>query len=138
MESRVEQAIALHDKGYNCAQAVFCAYADLFGIDKQTAYKVSEGFGLGMGMMEVCGALTGGLMLAGLKNSAGIEAPGKTKASTYQLDREMGEQFRAATGSVLCAELKGRDTGKVLCTCPDCIRHGARLVEQLLLADRNA
>ena len=51
-QSRVEHAIALHQKGYNCAQAVHCTYADLFGIDEQTAYKMSEGFGLGMGMIE--------------------------------------------------------------------------------------
>ena len=56
-QSRVEHAIALHQKGYNCAQAVICTYADLFGIDEQTADKMSEGFGLGMGMMEVCGVL---------------------------------------------------------------------------------
>ena len=43
-QSRVEHAIALHQKGYNCAQAVICTYADLFGIDEQTAYKMSEGF----------------------------------------------------------------------------------------------
>lgn len=71
MESRIEQAIARHHEGYNCAQSIVCTYADLFGIDEQTAYKMSEAFGFGMGMMEVCGALTGGLMLAGLQNSAG-------------------------------------------------------------------
>ena len=69
MESRVEQAVALHQKGYNCAQAIICTYCDLFGVDEQTAYKMSEGFGLGMGMMETCGALTGGLMMAGLKTA---------------------------------------------------------------------
>ena len=47
MESRVEQAVALHQKGYNCAQAIICTYCDLFGVDEQTAYKMSEGFGLG-------------------------------------------------------------------------------------------
>ena len=85
MESRIEQAIARHHMGYNCAQAIVCTYADLFGIDEQTAYKMSEAFGFGMGMMEVCGALTGGLMLAGLQNSAGVETPGSTKAATYKI-----------------------------------------------------
>lgn len=133
MESRVEQAIALHHQGYNCAQAVVCTYADLFGLDVQTADKVSEGFGLGMGMMEVCGALTGGLMLAGMRGSAGMEAPGTTKGATYRVDRAMGEAFLQDVGSLHCAEIKGRDTGKVLCSCDDCIRHGCRLVEEFLL-----
>lgn len=136
MESRVEQAVALHQKGYNCAQAIICTYCDLFGVDEQTAYKMSEGFGLGMGMMETCGALTGGLMVAGLKNSAGVEEPGKTKGSTYKINRAMGEAFQKAAGSMLCAELKGRDTGTPLCSCEDCIRHGAKIVEGQLLSDR--
>lgn len=137
MQSKVEQAVALHNQGYNCAQAVFCAYADQFGIDAQTAYKVSEAFGFGMGMMEVCGALTGGLMLAGLKNSAGVDAPGKTKASTYQIDRAMGDAFRDAAGSLLCAELKGRGGDTPLCSCEMCIRHGAQIVERLLIDSQN-
>ncbi|MBS5150311.1 MAG: C_GCAxxG_C_C family protein [Butyricicoccus pullicaecorum] len=135
-QSRVERALALHQKGYNCAQAVICAYADLFDIDEQTAYKMSEGFGLGMGMMEVCGALTGGLMLAGLKNSAGIDAPGATKGSTYKLNRTLGQAFQQSTGSVLCHELKGRDTGTPLCPCDVCIQHGAQLVEEYLLSQK--
>lgn len=134
LESRVEHAIALHNKGYNCAQAVICAYADLFGVDEQTAYKMSEGLGLGMGMMEVCGALSGGLMLAGLKNSAGVDAPGASKGSTYKINRTLGEAFQKATGSVLCHELKGRDTGKPLCPCNACVRHGAQIVEDYLLS----
>ena len=97
---------------------------------------MSEGFGLGMGMMETCGALTGGLMVAGLKNSAGVEEPGKTKGSTYKINRAMGEAFQKAAGSMLCAELKGRDTGTPLCSCEDCIRHGAKIVEEQLLSDR--
>lgn len=133
MESRVEQAIALHRKGYNCAQAIVCTYADLFGIDKQTAYKMSEGFGLGMGMMEICGALTGGLMIAGLKNSSGTESPGATKGATYKIDRIMGEAFEQATGSLLCSEIKGRDTGMPLCSCESCVRHSAQIVESILL-----
>ncbi|MBS5144417.1 MAG: C_GCAxxG_C_C family protein [Butyricicoccus pullicaecorum] len=135
-QSRVERALELHQKGYNCAQAVICAYADLFDIDQQTAYKMSEGFGLGMGMMEVCGALSGGLMLAGLKNSAGVDAPGATKGSTYKLNRTLGQAFQESTGSVLCHELKGRDTGTPLCSCDVCIQHGAQLVEEYLLSQK--
>lgn len=134
-ESRIDYAITLHQKGYNCAQAVVCAYADLFGIDENTAYKMSEGFGLGMGMMEVCGALSGALMLAGLKNSAGSDAPGTTKGSTYKLNRTLGEAFQKETGSVLCHELKGRDTGKPLYPCDACVRHGAKIVEEYLCGE---
>ena len=133
MEERQERAVALHEKGYNCAQAVVCAYCDLFGLEEETAYKMAEVFGLGMGMMEVCGALTGGFMLAGVKCSAGTDAPGTTKGQTYRQTRAMGEAFAAKNGTMLCRELKGVSTGKVLRPCPDCIRDGCALVEEMLL-----
>lgn len=133
MENRMEKALALHRKGYNCAQAVVCAYCDLFGVDEQTAYRMSEAFGLGMGQMEVCGALAGACMLAGLKNSGGLEAVGKTKAETYKLDRALAAEFRKMNQSVLCRELKGVETGKVLRSCDGCVEDAARLVETILL-----
>lgn len=135
MEERQERAIALHNKGYNCAQAVACTYCDLFGLDEETAYKMAEGFGLGMGLMEVCGALTGGFLLAGVKCSAGTAAPGTTKGQTYRLTRAMGEAFAEQNGTMLCRELKGVGTSKVIRACPDCIRDGCALVEKILLKE---
>ncbi len=135
MESRVEKAVELHHKGYNCAQSIVCTYCDLFGIDEETAYKASEAFGFGMGQMEVCGALTGACMLAGLKNSGGLAQVGKTKAQTYRLDRVLGEAFREMNKSVLCRDLKGVETGVVLRSCDGCVEDGARLVEKYLLED---
>ena len=133
MESRVQKAIDLHHKGYNCAQAVVCAYCDLFGLDEETAYRASEAFGFGMGQMEVCGALAGACMLAGLKNSGGLQAVGKTKAETYKLDRQLAAAFREKNQSVLCRELKGVESGKVLRPCDGCVEDGARLIETYLL-----
>ena len=121
MESRVQKAIDLHHKGYNCAQAVVCAYCDLFGLDEETAYRASEAFGFGMGQMEVCGALAGACILAGLKNSSGLQAVGKTKAETYKLDRQLAAAFREKNQSVLCRELKGVESGKVLRSCDGCV-----------------
>ena len=73
-----EKAIALHDKKFNCCQAVACAFASEVGMDEKTVFQAGEGFGLGMGGMDAtCGALSGAVMLAGLKNSDGaIDAPG--------------------------------------------------------------
>ena len=71
MSKKVEQAMAFHDKGYNCAQAVACSFCEEFGIDQETMFRVSEGFGLGMGMMDMCGAVTGMLMVIGMENSVG-------------------------------------------------------------------
>lgn len=137
MESRVEQAAMRHRKGYNCAQAVACTYCDLVGIDEETMFKVTEGFGLGMGNMAgTCGAISGAIALAGMINSCGdLEQP-VTKASTYKLERPIMEEFAAMNKSVICRDIKGVDTGVVLRSCPDCVRDAAALAEKHLFADK--
>lgn len=126
-------AIALHDKKYNCCQAVACAFCEEVGMDEAALFQIGEGFGLGMGCMEgTCGALSGAIMLAGLKNSDGnIDAPA-TKAETYKLSKELLVKFQEKTGSTICKELKGVETGKVLCSCPDCIKMGVEVVQEVL------
>lgn len=134
MTERALRALQLHrEKGYNCAQAVVCAYCDLFGVDEETAFKLAEGFGSGMGLMEMCGALSGAYMLAGMKQSGGPAQSGKTKAATYQMTRSMASAFQEKNGTYLCRELKGVSDGVVRRSCPGCIEDACALVEQLLL-----
>ncbi len=129
-ESRVAQATAKHRSGYNCAQAVVCTYCDLFGVDEETAYKMAEAFGLGMGIQDTCGALTGALMVAGLTNSAGTDMPGQTKGATYRIAREMTAAFNEQIGAVMCRDIK---TPPVNSSCAECVEYAARLVEERLL-----
>ena len=86
MDSRIKDTIVRHDKGFNCAQAVACTYCDLLGYKEEDIFRMTEGFGAGMGGMQAtCGALSGAVLLAGLKNSDGaIDAP-KTKAAVKLL-----------------------------------------------------
>ena len=131
--NKKELAIALHDKKYNCAQAVACAFADEVGVPAETLFKACEGFGLGMGCMEcTCGAVSGAVMLAGFKNSDGAVDDPKTKAQTYGLSREIVQAFIQKNGSAVCKELKGIETGKVLRSCPDCIMDAVEIVEDVL------
>ena len=132
MESRKKIAIEKHDLGYNCAQSVALTYADLVDIAPEQLFKITEGFGLGGGNMQgTCGAISGAIALIGLLNSCGdLEHP-STKAQTYALGREILERFKAQNGSILCHELKGAGTGKVLRSCPDCIMDACQLFEEL-------
>lgn len=131
--TKKELAIALHDRKFNCCQAVACAFAQEIGVDVPTLFKAGEGFGLGMGGTEgTCGALSGAVMLAGFVNSDGNIDDPKTKASTYQLSKELVARFQEKNGSIKCAELKGIGTGKVLRSCPDCIMDAVELVEEVL------
>ena len=128
-----ERAARLHGNGYNCCQAVLLTFCDELGVDSVTAFKIGEGFGLGMGGMEnTCGALSGAIMLAGLKNSDGDLDHPKTKAGTYRISRELTEAFKEKTGALVCRDLKGIDTGKVLCSCPKCIDSAVQIVEEIL------
>ena len=55
MGKRAEEAVKKHSEGYNCAQSVACTFADLMGMDEKDVFKMSEGFGFGMGACETCG-----------------------------------------------------------------------------------
>ena len=138
MESRVKETIVRHDKGYNCAQAVAWSYCARFGDKEEDVFRMTEGFGLGMGCMAgTCGALSGAVLLAGLKNSDGqINAP-KTKGKTYKLSRQLLERFQERCGSTICAELKGVTTGTPVHSCADCIKDAAAIVEEVLLGGEN-
>ena len=131
---RIKKADELHSKGYNCAQAVACAYCDLFNADEKEVFRMMEAYGLGMGDMKcTCGAVSGMVTLAGLKNSdANLDAP-KTKGSTYKITNELTKAFREKNGSVICADLKGVETGEPLRSCKGCIEDAARIIEEKLL-----
>ncbi len=131
--NREEYAVQLHNKKYNCCQSVICALADMADVDERTLFRIGEGFGLGMGNMNgVCGALSGAVIMAGIKNSDGDLAAPKSKASTMSLVKGIQEAFREQTGSIICRELKGVDSGKALCSCPNCIRIATRIAEGIL------
>ena len=137
MESRIEKAVELHGKKYNCAQAVACAYCDLAGVADETMFKIAEGFGGGMGgFQHVCGAVSGAVMIAGLLTSAGKPMIPPSKKETYRLAQEIARRFAEKNGSVICKELKGIETGKVLRSCPGCVEDAARILEELLLTDQ--
>ena len=131
--NKKEYAITLHDRGCNCAQSVFCAFAEECGLDEVSMMKVSEGLGRGFGGMNgVCGALSGAVLLAGMKYADGnIEAP-KTKLTTYDVADKLCKEFEERCGSLICREIKGENGGKPLTTCPDCIKIGVELAENLL------
>ena len=133
MSSRVEKALENHGKGYNCCQAVACAYADLVGVDENLIFAAGEGFGAGMGGMEcTCGAVSAAVMLAGMKNSGGDMSNPTTKGKTYGFSKAIVKEFEAKNGSVVCKDLKGLETKKVLRSCDGCIEDAARIAEKVL------
>ena len=109
--------------GLNCAQAVLCTYADIAGIDEETAIRLAAPFGAGMGNMEgTCGAIVGAGLALGLANKG---------ASTRQM-RQIMNRFQERSGATQCKLLKGVGTGKVLRECTDCVADAAEFLEEQL------
>ena len=109
VDERVEKAKRLFkEEGYNCCQAVVLAYNDVFGIDDEVAAAMSSGFGGGMGRMrEVCGSVSGMVMLAGLIAPATDPSVKVDRTRNYALVQEMAGKFKAMNGSIVCKELLG-------------------------------
>lgn len=107
MENRVEKAVELFENGYNCSQAVFCAYCDKFGIDNETGLKLSSGFGGGFGRLrEVCGAFSGCTLLVGLATETDLSDASQAKKDVYEQVRNIKEEFEKRNGgSIICREL---------------------------------
>lgn len=136
IEERVAEIKDKHTRGYNCAQIVLCSYAEELGIDEETLFRISEGFGAGMGgMMQTCGAVTAMFMALGLANSSGNLQACDTKPQTMKKVRELAAEFEKKNGSIVCRELKGIDTGKVLRSCDGCIEDGIHILGEYLLDD---
>ena len=83
------------EKRYNCCQAVICAVCEEYGVAELDAFKMTEGFGAGMGGLgDTCGAVTGLFLSLSLANSAGdMEKPRETKMDTYKKVRAAAEAF---------------------------------------------
>ena len=108
MNTKPDQAAETFKNGFNCAQAVFATYAEEFGVDRTSALKISCGFGAGMGRrQEVCGAVSGAILLIGCKHGKTIREDNAANELTYKLVRELSEKFIAKHGSISCKELLG-------------------------------
>lgn len=127
---RATKAIENHHKGYNCAQAVLCAFSDIIDFSEDELFKISEAFGGGMGGTGgLCGAVSAMVFLAGLKNSLGIEnLPQTNKQKSYAFAHELMEIFEKKNQSIICSRLKG----ECLRSCDGCIEDAVRILEEKL------
>ena len=88
--NRIEKAKENHKNGYNCSQAVACAFCDEVGIDEKTMFALTEGFGLGLGDMQgTCGAISGAAIILSMKNSCANPQEPTSKAATYTSASDM-------------------------------------------------
>lgn len=128
-KERIEKSGENHLKGFNCAQSIACAYSDLVGVDEKTMFQLASGFGAGMGGMKAtCGAVSGAIMVAGMM----AQQKGYNKAETYKVCSQIPKMFEEKNKSLVCKEIKGIETGKVLRPCQDCILDAAEMLNGVI------
>ena len=100
------QAAQLFLDGYNCAQAITVAFSDVTGLDEKLSARLASSFGGGMGRMrEVCGAVSGMLLVAGVLYGYDANDDDASKKGHYTLVQELAARFREEVGSIICREL---------------------------------
>ena len=119
--NRRDTALALHAKGYNCAQCLLMSMTDHTGLTEEVSASLTAGFGGGAGCRELCGAVSGAILAVGA--SLGAEE----RPQVMALDRELTGAFREAFGALRCADLKA--AGK---SCDTLIAFTAEKTEELL------
>lgn len=107
--SRQDRAEQLFKSGFNCAQSVFAAFSDKYGIDEETALKISASFGAGFGRMrEVCGCFSAIAMIAGLETGSAVPFDAQGKQHNYEIVQKLAEEYKKVSGgSIVCRELLG-------------------------------
>jgi C_GCAxxG_C_C family probable redox protein len=128
----------------NCAQSVLTAFSEDFGLNKDTAYSIAQGFGGGMHINSTCGAVTGAYMALGLANPVSKDNPRQSMEKTSALINEFNRKFKELHGSLNCTGLlgydlsipeqatKAREAGLFATKCPVFVEDAAKIVDSLL------
>ena len=128
--NRCEKALENHKKGYNCAQAVACAFADILSYSEDELFRLTEAFGGGMGGTQgVCGAVSAMVFVVGGIKSLGIDKlPETNKKISYNTARELMEKFQSRIGTILCSEIKCNK----IHSCDECIEEAVKILEEFI------
>ena len=139
-----ERAVDYYGRNFNCTQGVFTSYAIEHGIDEKLALKLATNFGGGARKGEMCGAVSGALMVLGLLYGHSVSDDLDTKAKAYAMAEEYMNRFIKKNGSVVCRELLGYDLSKpeekavileknlFRTLCPDLIRSAVEILDEFL------
>lgn len=132
MEAKKEIAVENFKKEYNCCQAVACAYCKDLGISEEDMFRLTEGFGSGIGgIKDTCGAVMGMFLIISLANSRGdMNHPKITKMDTYAKIQKAAEDFRKKNLSIYCRDLKDSDGPQPLPCCVKCVEDAANWLDE--------
>lgn len=142
--NKSDKALELFSNNFNCSQAVLTAFAPDFGLDEQLALKLGTSFGGGARNGDICGAVSGALLVLGLKYGHYVSSDNEQKARAYEIAVEYTKRFREVNGSIVCRDLLGYDLTKpdeMACikekglfgtVCPKMIKSAVEILESVL------
>ena len=139
MSERVVSAEEMFKKGYMCSQAVFASFSEMLGLEKEMALKIGSGFGGGIARkQEVCGAVSGAVMIIGLKYGKVQPGDNISHEKTYSVIDNFCRKFIERNKSINCYEILGcdlptaKESGLFSTVCLKCVRDSAEIIEDLL------
>ena len=101
-----EYAAELFMKGYSCSQAIAVAFCDVTGLSPEHSAKMASSFGGGIGRLrEVCGAVSGMLMVVGLLYGYADPEDAAAKKAHYTLVQQLAGKFKEEIGSIICRDI---------------------------------
>jgi C_GCAxxG_C_C family probable redox protein len=143
--TKSDGALASFQSGITCSSAVFSAFADELGLDDKTAMKIGCGFGAGISRTgNICGAVSGAIMVIGLKYGKAEQGDNAATEKTRALTRQFIQEFTRKNGSVNCTELLRYNLSNqddydaavkanlFRTKCPECVRDAAEILERIL------
>ena len=142
--SDVEETVEIYKEDLSCSQAVFGAFCERFGMDRQQAFKISSGFGGGMHLDQTCGAVTGAFMAIGLKFGRTRADDVDAKKKMVEMTDEFAKRFEQRCGSIRCTDLLGynlaTDAGReeaqklkaTKAVCPKYVQAAAEILAEML------
>ena len=140
--TKEEARYRLFDQGFDCAQTVFSVFAEELDLDEETALKIAAGFGGGMHLGDMCGCVTGGLLVLGLKYGWNEEGDAVGKDLMNRKAQEYERRFLERLCGLRCRELLEADVstseGKMLAAeripdrCPGFAAAATEILEEML------
>jgi len=108
--TKSEEAVKSMESGFSCAQAVLTAFSREAGISEEMSNRLACAFGGGIARRSLtCGAISGALMVIGMKYGNAKAEDKESKELTYAKANEFCRLFIEKHGSINCAELTGCD-----------------------------
>lgn len=143
--NKIEQAVSCFQEGFSCSQAVLSTFSKRFGLNRKKALKIAQAFGGGIAQTgQICGAVSGALMVIGLEHGRTKAEDVEAKEKTYEVTKEFMDKFKSQNGSIICKDLLGHDIStpegmarseeKNLfeTVCPNFVQSAVKILEQIL------